>query len=94
MEYLKEYDIDTEFLEDKLEDKDIEYISLYEDKIKKVIEYLNEKNINDIEGLLAFRTSLFYNELDTIKEAFDTSSFDNIVELINEDHANFELIGL
>lgn len=94
MEYLKEYDIDTEFLEEKLDDKDIDYISLYENKIKNIVEYLNEKNINDIEGLLAFRTPLFYNELDTIKDAFDNSSIDNLVELINEDPANFELIGL
>lgn len=78
MDFLKEYgltDEDIENLEINLENDDINFICMHEEEIKEIIEYLISKGFNkdDIIELLIYKTELFYETKDKVKEIYETN---------------------
>ena len=78
MDFLKEYGLtneDVENLEINLENDDINFICMHEEEIKEIIEYLISKGLNkyDIIELLIYKTELFYETKDKVKEIYETN---------------------
>lgn len=78
MDFLKEYGLtneDIENLEINLENDDINFICMHEEEIKEIIEYLISKGLNkdDIIELLIYKTELFYETKDKVKEIYETN---------------------
>lgn len=78
MDFLKEYGLtneDVENLEINLENDDINFICMHEEEIKEIIEYLISKGLNkdDIIELLIYKTELFYETKDKVKEIYGTN---------------------
>ena len=78
MDFLKEYGLtneDVENLEINLENDDINFICMHEEEIKEIIEYLISKGLNkdDIIELLIYKTELFYETKDKVKEINETN---------------------
>ena len=78
MNFLKEYGLtneDVENLEINLENDDINFICMHEEEIKEIIEYLISKGLNkdDIIELLIYKTELFYETKDKVKEIYETN---------------------
>lgn len=76
MDFLKEYGLtneDVENLEINLENDDINFICMHEEEIKEIIEYLISKGLNkdDIIELLIYKTELFYETKDKVKEIYE-----------------------
>lgn len=77
MDFLKKYGLtneDVENLEINLENDDINFICMHEEEIKEIIEYLISKGLNkdDIIELLIYKTELFYETKDKVKEIYET----------------------
>lgn len=97
MEYLDKYgfsDSEIEYLYNELDELDINELSLHEDRVCNIINYLKSIGIKNIKKLIIDRIELFYMSSSIIKKRFDDSDIPNIVELINEDFINFELLDL
>lgn len=78
MDFLKKYGLtneDVENLEINLENDDINFICMHEEEIKEIIEYLISKGLNkdDIIELLIYKTELFYETKDKVKEIYETN---------------------
>ena len=78
MDFLKEYGLtneDVENLEINLENDDINFICMYEEEMKEIIEYFISKGLNkdDIIELLIYKTELFYETKDKVKEIYETN---------------------
>ena len=78
MDFLKEYGLtneDVENLEINLENDDINFICMHEEEIKEIIEYFISKGLNkdDIIELLIYKTELFYETKDKVKEIYETN---------------------
>lgn len=78
MDFLKEYGLtneDVENLEINLENDDINFICMHEEEIKEIIEYLISKGLNkdDIIEILIYKTELFYETKDKVKEIYETN---------------------
>ena len=78
MDFLKKYGLtneDVENLEINLENDDINFICMHEEEIKEIIEYLISKGLNkdDIIELLIYKTELFYEPKDKVKEIYETN---------------------
>ena len=78
MDFLKKYGLtneDVENLEINLENDDINFIYINEEEIKEIIEYLISKGLNkdDIIELLIYKTELFYETKDKVKEIYETN---------------------
>lgn len=97
MEYLDKYgfsDSEIEYLYNELDELDINELSMHEDRVCNIINYLKSIGIKNIKKLIIDRIELFYMSSSIIKKRFDDSDIPNIVELINEDFINFELLDL
>lgn len=78
MDFLKEYGLtneDVENLEINLENDDINFICMHEEEIKEIIEYIISKGLNkdDIMELLIYKTEIFYETKDKVKEIYETN---------------------
>lgn len=78
MDFLKEYGLtneDIENLEINLENDDINFICMHEEEMKEIIEYFISKGLNkdDIIELLIYKTELFYETKDKVKEIYETN---------------------
>ncbi len=78
MDFLKEYGLtneDVENLEINLENDDINFICMHEEEMKEIIEYFISKGLNkdDIIELLIYKTELFYETKDKVKEIYETN---------------------
>ena len=97
MEYLKYYNLtdqDINLIATNLDSCYVNDFYLNPEKIKNIIDYLVQKGIRNIKQVIMFRPQLFQNDLEGIKNSFETSDLPNYIEQINEDIVNFELIGL
>lgn len=79
MDFLIEYGLtkeDIENLEINLENDDINFICMHKEEIIKIIEYLISKGLNkeDILELLIYKTELFYETKDKVKEIYETNN--------------------
>ena len=78
MDFLKKYGLTNEDIENlkiNLENDDINFICMHEEEIKEIIEYLISKGLNkdDIIELLIYKTELFYETKDKVKEIYETN---------------------
>jgi len=80
-------------LEQKYDENILYNLKINELEIEKIIRYFKEIGINNIDGILIYKTDLFYKTFKDIKKYFISNN--NIVDLINsinEDVENIELL--
>ncbi len=88
MNFLREYDITDEVIEEIRKNNDSSIIQslIYNEKnVGKTIEYLKSINIEVIEELLISRPELFTIETSKIKSEINKYNVEVLVNLINED---------
>ena len=97
MDYLKGIGFSSTMINNIILKNDVdtvENLDLYENNVLKVINYLKEIGVEDIYGLLLYRSYIFLEDVEYIKDLFDKCTINQIIEMINEDQVNFELLGL
>ena len=88
MNFLREYDITDEVIEQIRENNDssiIQSVIYNEHNVGKIINYFKEINIEVIEELLISRLELFTVDLSKIKSEINKYNVEILVNLINED---------
>lgn len=88
MNFLREYDITDEVIDQIRENNDssiIQSVIYNEHNVGKIINYFKEINIEVIEELLISRLELFTVDLSKIKSEINKYNVEILVNLINED---------
>ena len=88
MNFLREYDITDEVIEQIRENNDssiIQSVIYNEQNVGKIINYFKEINIEVIDELLISRPELFTVDLSKIKSEINKYNVEILVNLINED---------
>lgn len=88
MNFLREYDITDEVIEQIRENNDssiIQSVIYNEHNVGKIINYFKEINIEVIDELLISRLELFTVDLSKIKSEINKYNVEILVNLINED---------
>ena len=88
MNFLREYDITDEVIEQIRENNDTSIIQalIYNDQnVGKIINYFKEINIEVIDELLISRPELFTVDVSKIKSEINKYNVEILVNLINED---------
>ena len=96
MEFLKDY-VSDDVIEDIISNnKDIVINDLVynQDNVIKVLNYLQELGIENINDILVEKIDFFFRDIDLVKEHFNRYDKDVIVKLINEDISNFLIAGV
>lgn len=97
MEFLLEYGISNNTIENILRNKDETFIDNFMCEQEMVIDnlkFFKEIGIKRIDDLLIERTELFLLPNETIREKFDKFNLNVLSELIDEDFCNLELIDM
>ena len=88
MNFLREYDITDEVIEQIRENNDssiIQSVIYNEHNVGKIINYFKEINIEVIDELLISRPELFTVDVSKIKSEINKYNVEILVNLINED---------
>ncbi len=88
MNFLREYDITDEVIEQIRENNDssiIQSVIYNEQNVGKIINYFKEINIEVIDELLISRPELFTVDISKIKSEINKYNVEVLVNLINED---------
>lgn len=88
MNFLREYDITDEVIEQIRENNDssiIQSVIYNEQNVGKIINYFKEINIEVIDELLISRPELFTVDISKIKSEINKYNVEILVNLINED---------
>ena len=88
MNFLREYDITDEVIEQIRENNDtsiIQALIYNEQNVGKIINYFKEINIEVIDELLVSRPELFTVDVSKIKSEINKYNVEILVNLINED---------
>lgn len=88
MNFLREYDITDEVIEQIRENNDssiIQSVICNEQNVGKIINYFKEINIEVIDELLISRPELFTVDISKIKSEINKYNVEILVNLINED---------
>ena len=88
MNFLREYDITDEVIEQIRENNDssiIQSVIYNEQNVGKIINYFKEINIEVIDELLISRLELFTIDVSKIKSEINKYNVEILVNLINED---------
>ena len=88
MNFLREYDITDEVIEQIRENNDssiIQSVIYNEHNVEKIINYFKEINIEVIDELLISRPELFTVDISKIKSEINKYNVEILVNLINED---------
>ena len=88
MNFLREYDINDEVIEQIRENNDssiIQALIYNEQNVGKIINYFKEINIEVIDELLISRPELFTVDVSKIKSEINKYNVEILVNLINED---------
>ena len=88
MNFLREYDITDEVIEQIRENNDssiIQSVIYNEHNVGKIINYFKEINIEVIDELLISRLELFTVDVSKIKSEINKYNVEILVNLINED---------
>ncbi len=96
MEYLKKYDLTDEDIMDitqRLDDDDRIEIELNEPRVTAIIDYLLSIGITNLKDILIYKTNIFYDGLDSLKDTLSECDT-NMIALLNADVFNFDLIGI
>ena len=93
MNYLKDYNLsddDINEIIDTIDSTDYNEYITKEDKIKSMLDYFVSIGITNIKDLLMYKSYLFYETLEVIKNKIRKE----IVSYINEDIAYLDMIGI
>ena len=96
MNFLREYDITDEVIEQIRENNDssiIQSVIYNEHNVGKIINYFKEINIEVIDELLISRLELFTVDLSKIKSEINKYNVEILVNLINEDINSINFIS-
>lgn len=94
MEFLKDY-VSDDVIEDIISNnKDIVINDLVynQDNVIKILNYLQELGIKNINDILVEKIDFFFRDIDEVKEHFNRYDKDVIVKLINEDISNLDMV--
>lgn len=94
MDYVKKYglsDEDIKDIENNIDEDDKRNYIVNELRIEDILDYFKDIGIKNLKDILKYKSNIFYERLDTIKETMDKN--DNIVALVNEDVFNFNIVG-
>lgn len=97
MEYLKQFNLETEDINDicnAIDDMDISELAMHEERVRAILNYFVSIGLKDLKTILLTHPNLFYEDVDYIRHAFEQYGVDKAVKLINEDIINLDLIGL
>ncbi len=86
LNYLKEFDLSDEVIENILKSNDLNIIKnleLMKKNVKEVINYLYDLGVNNIENILLNRIDLFCLPLKLIKQNFTKLNEDMLVDILN-----------
>ena len=81
-----------EKLQEKYDESILDVVSLEEENVKEVINYLKQIGIQNIEDLMIYQIELFTKDIDKIKKHFDKPNQYQMVEKINEDVMNIDKV--
>lgn len=96
MNYLKDYNLTDQDLldiEEKVDEEDIFEISNNKERVQKIIDFLLSIGITNIKDILIFKSEMFYDDVETIKDKL-LECDRSMINLINENVFNFDLIGI
>ena len=94
MKYLMDYNLTEEDLKDILQTIDEEDqvdLSVHEDSVREIIEYLKSKNINNIKDIFMHNIEVFYTSRAYIQKVIDSLDPETLKEL-SEDSSIFNEI--
>lgn len=94
MNYIKNYgltDEDIKEIEEYLSDEDINNYYVSELRVAEILDYLKSLGIKNIKDILMYKSSIFYESVNTIKKNIPNDKI--IIELINEDYQNLDRLG-
>ena len=94
MEFLKDYVSDDviEYIISNNKDIVINDLVYNQDNVIKVLNYLQELGIKNINDILVEKIDFFFRDIDLVKEHFNRYDKDVIVKLINEDISNLDIV--
>ena len=97
MNYLKEWgfsDQDIEEIEKSNYQTVLENLSLNQEKVHAIVEYLLSIGLTQktVKEIFIYQIGLFFKTLDEIKNSFDEYELDSVVKSLNYDADNVELI--
>lgn len=81
-----------EKLQEKYDESILDVVSLEEENVIEVINYLKQIGIQNIEDLMIYQVELFTKDIDKIKNHFDKPNQYQMVEKINEDVMNIDKV--
>lgn len=93
IEFLKECNIDDKIIEKLKRIQSPSFLfdlNCNEEECVKIINYLKEIGIDNIEELLLYESEIFFKTKKNVENAFSNYNIEELVELINEDASNIE----
>lgn len=96
MDYLKKYNLNDEDIKeiiDTIDEMDYNELIFNQENVETILRYFIGLGITNLKNILMYKTYIFYDSIESIKESFIKCDI-NTIKLINEDIMNFELIGL
>ena len=76
----------------KYEESILEVFELNKDNVLKVIDYLKDIGVNNIEELILYKLEFFTKDIDVIIKRFNEYNIGEVVDSINEDITNIDNI--
>lgn len=76
----------------KYEESILEVFELNKDNVLKVIDYLKDIGVNNIEELILYKLEFFTKDVDVIIKRFNEYNIGEVVDSINEDITNIDNI--
>lgn len=95
IDFLKDYGISVETIEDLKRTQSPSFLfdlNCNDEECVKIINYLREIGINNIDELLLYESEIFFKVCKNVITAFSKCDIEELVELINEDASNIEKI--
>ena len=93
IDFLKECNINNETIEEIKKTQSPSFLfdlNCNEEECVKIINYLKEIGINNIDELLLYEPEIFFKIKKNVEKAFSMCDIEELVELINEDASNIE----
>lgn len=97
MEYLKNFNLTAEDIEDiitNIDDQDVLELEYNQERVEEILNYLISLGIEDVKSILMYKVNIFYDDIDSIKRRIQNYNGSDLIELINEDVINFDLVGI
>lgn len=87
MDYLSKYNLsdkDINEIIDCISEKDLVEYQIRKDDIVKILDYFINRKVNNIKELLKYKSYIFYNNYELVKNKLDTINDEDFIK-INDD---------